>query len=138
MVKGIIHILKEDAGVQAWVGRNKADSKFKVYPVVCAQPELYPYQVVRQTGKIPIECKGIAPNAYEYSYEVLSFHKSYEETESLDLAGVAALSKPDGGTYNSVVFQDIRHVNTRDDSVQAEGYSLYCKISSFQAMVNEG
>lgn len=137
MVKGIIHILKEDSGVQEVVKRNKADTKFKVYPVVCPAPETWPYMVVRLTGKLPWECKGVSPNAYQYSYEVLSFHKSYEEAEALDLAGVSALSVPEGAEVNDVDFQEIRHVNTRDDFANIEGYTLFCKISSFEAVVNE-
>jgi hypothetical protein len=53
----------------------------------------------------------------------------------LDRAVVAALTKPTGGTFNTVVFQDIRHVNTVDS--YSEEYQLHAKVSSFEAMVNE-
>jgi hypothetical protein len=139
MVKGITYILVNDSNVQALVGRNKANTKYKAYPGYCPQPEKYPYSVVRQTKKVPIECKGGDPNTYEYGYDVSSFHTSYDEVESLDDAVVESLSMPDGGTHNSVVFQDIRHVNTRDEIVQLSGSGtvLHVKVSSFEAMVNE-
>lgn len=135
MVKGIINILVNDSNVQTTVGQNKASNKYKVYPNVCAEPEKFPYSIVRQTAKVPIECKGIDPNAYNYRYDVLSFHKNYYDCEELDLFVVAALNKPNGGTFNGVVFQEIRHVNTADQ-YSAE-YNLHVKVSSFEALVNE-
>jgi hypothetical protein len=135
MVKGITHILTNDSNVQALVEQNKAGSKYKVYPNICDQPETFPYSVVRLAGKVPEQCKGIDPTTYNYRYDVLSFHKNYEDCEDLDRAVVAALTKPDGGTFNTVVFQDIRHVNTVDS--YSEEYQLHVKVSSFEAMVNE-
>jgi hypothetical protein len=135
VVKGITHILTHDANVQALVGRNKANTKYKAYPNVCPQPEVVPYSVVRQTGKTPIECKGSIPSTYSYRYDVMSFHTSYDDCESLDDAVVEALIKLEGGTFNGVVFQDIRHVNTVDQYVNE--YSLHVKVSTFEAMVDE-
>lgn len=134
MVKGITYILKENAAFQAYIGRNKADTKYKVYPVVCAQPEQFPYSVVRQVGHEPDQCKGIIPTSYQDRYEVLSFHKNYDEVVYIDEAVVAALSIPDGGVVNGVKFQDLRHVNSVDAYVNE--YSLYCRISTFEAMVD--
>lgn len=135
MVKGITYILTNDTAVQTLVGRNAANTKYKAYPNICDQPEKSPYSIVKQTKKTPIECKGSIPTTYEYGYDVLTFHSSYESCEELDDAVVEALIKLEGGTFNTVVFQDIRHTNTRDE--YAENYKLHVKISSFEAMVNE-
>jgi hypothetical protein len=135
MVKGITYILANDSKVQALVGRNQGDTKYKVYPNICAQPEKFPYVVVRQSGKVPIDCKGSVPTTYEYRYDVMSFHKSYDDCEQLDDAVVEALIKLEGGTFNTVIFQDIRHVNTVDQ--YADVYQMHVKVSSFEAMVNE-
>lgn len=135
MVKGITYILSNDENVQALVGRNKANTKYKAYPNICPSPEKFPYSVVRQAGKEPIECKGSIPNTYLYRYEVLSFHQNYDDCEQLDDAVVEALIKPEGGTFNTVVFQDIRHTNTVDQYVNE--YQLHVKVSTFEAMVNE-
>ncbi len=135
MVKGITYILVNDSNVQALVGRNYANTKYKAYPNVCPEPEKFPYSVVKLSGKIPEQCKGMDPNTYNYSYDVFSYDKSYDLCEDLDRAVVAALSKPDGGTFNGVVFQDIRHTNTVDQYVNE--YQLHVKVSTFEAMVNE-
>lgn len=136
MVKGIIYLLVNDSNVQALVGENVASNKYKVYPNICAQPEKFPYCIVRLTGKTPTaDCKDSDPTSYDYKYEVLSFHKNYEDCEGLDRAVVAALTKPTGGTFNGVVYQDIRHRNTVDS--YAADYQLHAKISTFEAFVNE-
>jgi len=135
MVRGITYILANDSNVRALVGLNKAEDKYKAYPNVCPQPEKFPYSVVRQTGKSPIECKGTVPDTYEYHYDVSSFHTSYESCEELDDAVVEALIKLNGGTFNAVVFQEIRHTNTVDQ-YSAE-YNLHVKTSSFIAWVDE-
>src|SRR5688572_15588903 len=127
MVKGITYILSNDSSVQALVGRNTANTKYKAYPNICPQPEKFPYSVVRQTGKQPIECKGSIPNTYNYRYDVFSFHKNYEDCEELDDAVVESVIRKDGETINGVVFQEIRHVNTIDAYV--DQYALHCKIS---------
>lgn len=135
MVKGITYILTNDANFQSSVGRNKANTKYKAYPNVCAQPESFPYSVVRLTGKQPIECKDADPTSYIYRYDVMTFHKNYDDCEEIDRYVVAALSKPSGGTFNTVVYQEIRHTNTVDQ--YSNEYQLHVKISTFEAMVNE-
>jgi hypothetical protein len=138
MVKGITHILANDSANQSLVGRNDVNDKYKVYPGYCPNMENHPYQVVKQTKKVPIACKGSDPNTYAYGYDVMSFHVSYDEAELLDDAVVEALSMPDGGNHNGVDFQEIYHVNTRDEVIQLESKKiLHCKISSFESMVNE-
>jgi hypothetical protein len=135
VVKGITYILINDSNVQALVERNYANTKYKAYPNVCPEPEKFPYAVVKLSGKSPEQCKGMDPNTYNYSYDIFSYEKSYDRCEDLDRAVVAALSKPNGGTYNGVVFQDIRHINTVDQYVN--DYQLHVKVSTFEAMVNE-
>lgn len=135
MVKGITHILKNNSGVQALIGQNTSGDKYKVYPVVCPNPETSPYIVVIQTGKTPIECKGMVPNAFTYSYEVYSFSPNYDTAVSINEAVITALSLPDGGTHNGVNFSEIRFTNEREG--YDKDYSLYGKISSFEAQVDE-
>src|SRR5687768_3107455 len=135
MVKGITHILKNNVTIQGIVGQNVAEDRYKVYPAFCPAPEKYPYIVVKQTGKTPIECKGEA-TTYTYTYDVYSFDNGYDKAETLDAAVVSALNWTEG-TYNSVVFQEIRHTNTVDGSFVPDYAELYHKISSFEAMVDE-
>lgn len=135
MVKGITHILKSDAAFQSAVGQNEAGDKYKVYPVVCPYPEKAPYSVVIQTGKTPIECKGGTPTSFTYTYDVYSFHVNYDTVVTINQAVIDALSLPNGGTYNGVVFDDIRFTNERE--AYDKDYSLFAKISSFEAQVDE-
>lgn len=137
MVKGITHILTNNAAVQNLVGRNKANTKYKAYPGICGEPEKFPYSIVRQTGKTPVgECKDGQGSTYDYSYDVFSYHVNYEEAEAIDAAVVNALQGT-SGTHNSVVFtEDIRHINTVDGDYVAE-FKLHVKVSSFQATVEE-
>jgi hypothetical protein len=133
MVKGITHILKSNVTIQGIVGQNNAEDKYKVYPNVCPVPEKFPYIVVRQSGKIPIECKDPVPNAFTYSYDVISYHKNYEDAETLDSAVMAALVSV-SGTQNGVDFEEIRFVTSSDQYV-SDYEGLHAKISSFEAMV---
>jgi len=135
MVKGITHILKNNTGVKNLIGQNTAGDKHKVYPVVCPFPEKSPYIVVIQTGRTPIDCKGSAPTTFDYSYDVYSFDKNYDTGVSINAAVITALSLPNGGTHNSVKFDDIRYVNEKE--AYDKEYSLYAKISSFEAQVDE-
>lgn len=135
MVKGITYILNNDPAFQAKVGKNRRDTKYKVYPVACTSPEAWPYSVVIQTGKQPMECKGDVPSSFIYTYDVYSFHANYDDVEEINNAVIEALSQPNGGTYNNVTFQEIRFTN------ETEGYDgeyrLYIKTSTFTAWVDE-
>lgn len=135
MVKGITHILKNNAGVQALIGQNTAGDKYKVYPVVCPYPEKWPYIVVIQTGKTPIDCKGSAPTAFVYTYDVYSFHVNYDNTVAINEAVITALEVQTTTTANSVVFDEIRFTNEKE--AYDKDYSIYAKISSFEAQVDE-
>ena len=135
MVKGITHILTNDETFQARVGQNAAGVKYKAYPVICPNPENAPYSVVKQTGKTPIECKGVVPNTFIYTYDVYSFHPNYDSVIAIDDAVVTALSLPQGGSYNGVYFQEIRFTNSTDG--YDKDYRLFAKISSFEATVDE-
>ena len=135
MVKGITHILKNNATIQGLVGQNVAGNRYKVYPAVCPQPEKYPYIVVRLTGKTPIESKE-APNTYEYTYDVYSFSNDYDGAEAIDNAVVDALDHIAEGTHNGVVFSEIRHTNTVDGNYIEDYGGLFSKISTFIATVD--
>jgi hypothetical protein len=134
MVKGITYILAGNSTIRNLVGENAAEDKYKVYPNVCPNPEKYPYIVVRQSGKVPIECKDPVPNCFTYSYDVVSYHKNYEDAEALDAAVLAALAGV-SGTQNGVDFEEIRFVTSADQYV-SEYEGLHAKVSSFESMVN--
>ena len=133
MIKGVTHILNNDATFQGIVGQNKAGSKYKAYPVVCPQPEEAPYSVVLLSGKNPFgECKG-ANVSFSYSFDVVSYHKNFEDVVSLDEAVVDALSGT-SGPHNGVTFQEIKFDSTRDGEYSHD-YKVFSRVSSFTAIV---
>ena len=139
MVKGITHILTNNATIQGLVGRNAADDKYKVYPVICPHPEKHPYIVVRSSGKVPFGQGKCADTTFTYSFEVHSFHKNYEDAEVLDNAVISALNLRDGGVFNGVEFAEIRPGTLGADGDYVSEYEgLFHKVSTFEAEVNEG
>lgn len=131
MLKGPIYILKENSTIQSLVGENLAETKAKVYPVICPQPESPPYIVLRQTAKELI-AKGCG---YNVGFDVFSYAESYDSVEAIDLAAVTALVGSTG-TFNGVAISFINLFNTRDDSVLTPKI-LYVKVSSFTAHIDE-
>ena len=123
MIQGVTYILNNDATFQGIAGLNKAGAKYKAYPVICPLPEEAPYSVVLLTGKISFgQCKD-ADTTFSYSFDVVSYHKNFEDVVTLDEAVVDALVGKTG-TYNSIVFNEIRFDNTRDGEYSSE-YALF-------------
>jgi hypothetical protein len=140
MVKGITYILNENVAVQALVGRNKANTKYKNYPGVAPSQEETPYTVTRLASKPPLaECKGMFPKEFTPTYEVFVYTKSYDDTERLSNAVVRAIERVESAVVNGVSFEDIRYINERDQIVMVEGDSkvLYGKVITFEATINE-
>ena len=136
MIKGITHILKNDATFQSIVGQNVALAKYKAYPVICPQPEVNPYSVVRITSKSLMHkgTSGVNRNAFNIEFTVSSYHKNYDDVDLLDSAVIQALV-PYKGTANGVVFGWIEFVNSYDSYEDVSG-GLYVRISSFNCNVN--
>lgn len=133
MIQGITYILNNDGTFQTVAGLNKAGSKYKAYPVICPLPEEAPYSVVLLTGKNPYaECKNTT-NSFRYSFDVVSYHKNFEDVVTLDDAVVAALVGKTG-PYNGVTFEEIRFDNTRDGEFSSD-YKVFSRVSSFTAIV---
>ena len=133
MTKGITYILNNDATFQGLAGQNKAGSKYKAYPVICPQPEEAPYSVVLLSGKSPYgQCKD-ANVSFSYSFDVVSYHKNFEDVVTLDEAVVSALDNT-SGSHNGVDFQEIRFNSTRDGEYSHD-YAVFSRVSSFTAIV---
>ena len=135
MIAGIISILKNDSTIQTLVGKNKIDSKYKVYPVRAADLEQHPYITVWITGKLPYECKGIDATTFKVSFEVHSYAKSYDEAQRIDEAVEEAL-EGQSGTFETYVFQEILFKNTKDMFSEYAG-GLYVRVSTYEALINE-
>jgi hypothetical protein len=137
MTQGITYIIKDDAGVQALLGQNKAETKYKVYPGLCDQPEQWPYTVVRVMSKIPFKCRGTNPTKFTYTFQVITYHLDYLKAQELDKMIFWALDNK-SGTHNGVVFnQPIQFEDSKDETVQTPGNILHAKVSVYIAIVNE-
>lgn len=135
MLKGVTYILETDSTFQSVVGQNKALTKYKIYPVIAPQTEIIPYSVVRITGK-EMTHKGRPTgyrNVFTVSFTVSSYHKNYDDLDTLDNAVVQALV-PFRGSSNGVTFGYIEFVSSYDDYVDAYG-GLYARVTTFSANV---
>jgi len=136
MLKGVTYILKTDANFQALVGQNAALSKYKIYPVICPQPEIVPYSVSKITGR-RLTHKGTAGsnrNVFDVDFIVASYHKNYDDVDALDNAVIQALV-PFKGTANGVLFKSIEFQDSFDDYENTYG-GLYVRMSSFACCVS--
>jgi len=135
MINGVIQLLVNDATVKSLVGKNKEDNKWKVYPVVCPQPEQHPYVILRITGRAPEYCKGEKPTDFTYSFNVWCYAKTYQLVNEIDDSITDLLSNYEG-TSDGVVFKEIRFVTAKDEAVQIDsGDMLYARVLSFECDV---
>jgi hypothetical protein len=135
MIDGIIKLLTDDSTIRALVGRNKALTKYKVYPVRCPETEQHPFITIWITSKIPYNCKTGRPTTFEYSFEVHSYAVTYDLVDQIDDAVADALDRQEG-TYEGVEFQDIVFKSTKDMFSDYAG-GLYVRVSTFDATVDE-
>ncbi len=133
MTSGIIDILIDSAAVQASVGMNKAGDKWKVYPMVCPQPEDQPYIVVektanaRQTRSMGKEIE----STLDYpTYNVLCYAKNFRKTEELNEAVRAALDNV-SATTSVCTFQRVWLVTDYDRF--SNDLDLYVHVATYGA-----
>lgn len=131
MINGPIEILLADTAVQALVGRNTADTKYKVYPVIVPQPETAPYCVLRMTSK-QLQYKG--RQVYDCEFNVSVYHTNYDDMHDLDTAVVNALIN-NRGEFAGMKYGYIEFVGAYDGYEETYG-GLYVRVSSFKCSVD--
>jgi hypothetical protein len=136
MIQGAITILKNNDTIESLIGTNKATSKTKVFPGICAQPEESPYLVVRRTGKSPFApCKGVTTTVFRPTFDVIIYHKSYDKIEAIEDAVISALDwytgTSEGITYKTIQFQ------TSYDADYITQYNLHARVVEFEAVASE-
>ena len=135
MTNGVIDILINDSLIQNVVGKDKKDDTYKVYPVLCPQPEQHPYIVIRINSEELIDCKE-GTNDSTYSFSVYCFGASYEKISDMSNAVKLALREYTGES-DGVQFEEIRYVTMRDEGVEVPGVILYSRVLTFDAHVYE-
>ena len=138
MVKAITYILVNNATVGGLVGDNDAANTKKVYPVIATQSERYPFIVVRQASRFPVECRGQRATTFNYEYDVMLIAKDYDDIDALAAAVIDAIEDQSvANTINGVRFTDrIRNTNSQDGE-WIEDYEAYSRILSFRGVVDE-
>lgn len=116
MTSGIIEILVEDTGVQNMVGRNAADTKYKVYPVVAEQGEEQKYITVFKAQNDPVTSltKDLASELDYPRVTVACWSVSFRESELMFEAVRLALDNQSMDTNAGYLFNRIWLVNDRD------------------------
>jgi len=138
MTEGVTYIIKNDAGVQALLGLNKAGVKYKVFPGLADVIEQWPYSVVKILSKVPYQCKDNVPERFKYTFAVITYDINYLQCQEIDKAIFWALSGVTG-IHNGVNFIACGFDNLRDEFVQLPSSQyLHAKVSTYEAIVNEG
>lgn len=129
MVSQTTYILGNDVTVQGLLGTKpeaQTSTYYKVYPVVAPQGTTAPYIVVSQQSKINLAHDNCG---YEYSIQVVSYAKSYDEVTELNDAVISALRSQTNGTVNGLPF-GFEEVTNESDGFDKDN-SLYAKITTF-------
>jgi hypothetical protein len=137
MTEAIVAILIADNNLQTLIGQNKAEDKYKVYPVVVPQGEAHPYIAVKTTARPPVECKGQRPSAFTPSTTVYCYAQNYETVLAIESAVIDALDRKDSGAYGGINLAELHYVNSGEDFVQTnDGVGLYVRMPQFEAQEN--
>jgi len=126
MIKAVNYILNNNPPLSALVGRNAADTKTKVYPVIAPNPELAPYIVTSVQGTDP---QNNCPD--KLTIQVVSYAKGYDEVVDISSAARTALESQPAGTVNGYVFSFVNLINEIDGPYDVAN-SLYTRISIFE------
>lgn len=113
MIRGIISLLKADAGVTTLVSASK------IYPVVAEQAVERPYVTVRRAGVLPTVAKNQASNKDVTTVNIAVYTKEYKEALDIMYACRAVLDDYGSGRtditpINDVVFLKIYYVSSQD------------------------
>lgn len=135
MMQGVIEILIEDATVQTVVGRNAANDKYKVYPVITPQKEKPPYVVLALTGSDPVQAKNCRSTLDKENFDCLIYSNNYEQGHAIDIAIRAALDGKNSVTENGIHFDNIWFVSRRDAAVQGAEAMIYVRVASYSCQV---
>lgn len=131
MTSGIVEILIENTNVQDLVGRNVANTKWKVYPTVVPEKENAPFIVVTKMTTAPTLVKD-SQSLLDYpQYQVVCYSKVFHDTELMAEAVRLALDNQGFTTDVGAAFERVWLTDDRDGfDLLAD---LYAHISIYSA-----
>jgi len=132
MTEGIIDLLVNDTAVQTLVGRNAADTKYKVYPLATPQGERPPYITVQMTNRTAIPCKGGRPTAFIDQCNVNIYTVNYQEGIALSRVCADAV---DDEAYSGLDYSlpEIRVSDENEGWIDVDGLGLYVRTLVLEA-----
>jgi hypothetical protein len=117
MILGAIQRMLADTTLQNLIGRNKANTTYKIYPIACPQEEVIPYVTCGITSADPIQCKGVGGQPDEESFDVIVWDEDYERLDTIGRRIIDVLNNSltvtDMISYKRLTF--ITHKDALDD-----------------------
>lgn len=131
MIQAVIQILINDTRVKDSVGANKANTRYKVFPVVADQDEQLPFTVGSILSNEPQPCKGLTTVQDKVRFQLATYSSKYEEMDKIDNAIRFSIDGFDGlsaGIELDIWFDG--HRDAFDNAKQA-----FARVSEFYAFV---
>lgn len=117
MILGAIQRMLADTVLQAEVGRNNANTTWKIYPIACPQEEVIPYITCGITAAEPVACKGVGGQPDEETFDVIVWDEDYERLDAIGRRVIDVLNNalvvPTMITFKQLTF--ITHKDALDD-----------------------
>lgn len=132
MLRGPIAILTANATIQALIGQNETDDKYKVYPVIAPQTEKAPYITVAMMGG-QRSGKGCGR---QMQFVVACAASSYDAVSEIDEAVIDAYNDITAGVYEGVQVDFVNEVNLSSDEFNLD-HQLYVRKSIFVCQLGE-
>jgi hypothetical protein len=126
VVDAVTYILNANTIIQGLIGKNSADDKWKIYPVIAPQSEIAPYITVRILAR-PRMGKGCNWN---YQLQVVAHANSYDKVKEINEAIIIALESQVSQIVNNVEIGYINFMTESDDYLRE--HNLFVKISVFE------
>ncbi len=130
MIHSVIQLLIKDSKTAAKVGRNKANTKVKIYPVLADKDEEAPYTVLALMANEPLDTKKQVSALDRVTFDTTTFGKEYHEVDEIDNAMRFCL---DGFAGVSAGLEIEIWFVTQKDGYDERGY--LARISTYNAHV---
>lgn len=115
MILGAVQRMVADATLANLVGRNKADSTYKIYPIACPQQEDIPYITCGLTSAEPISCKGVGGQPDDENFDVIVWDEDYERLDAIGRRVIEVLNNALAGTIPFKQLTFLTHKDALDD-----------------------
>lgn len=113
MILGAITLMLADATLRNAVGRNRANTTWKIFPVGSPQEELEPYVICGLTSADPIQCKGVGGQPEDETFDVIVWDVDYQRMDMIGRRVIDILNNA-VGTAGPVTFKRLTFLTHKD------------------------